>query len=314
MRPAIIEAWIQDVNRAKPTVSPRSAHETLTSPRHNPPVFDSPTTSPPAKRRRVLGDLPSSSLNSQIMMASQDPLDASARKPPRRSPRTPSPTKRQAAQKLDGEARIVEGGGLGDETPRATKPRRGNTFAAHERLVPSAGAAMPPHDTYSDSLARAEPPEASLPSRNTSSHTSTSGTSSFKRNSSPVKRTAALQDVGSGIHYRGLSDSGRELGTGNQKLLRDLRAAAEGIGVIPAAIANVVEDEIRIRADTIDKEATDVDFSREELRAVRKLNSASKRCERRFESEPEWNVAVHSVLLRLALGDDPSNPVVFRTM
>ena len=86
--------------------------------------------------------------------------------------------------------------------------------------------------------------------------------------------------------------------------------------VIPAAVVKLVKDEIRIRADTVDKDATsrtDGDFC-EELRAVRKLNSASKRCERRFESEPEWNVAVHSVLLRLALGDDPSIPVVFRTM
>lgn len=149
--------------------------------------------------------------------------------------------------------------------------------------------------------AESEIPQRRSPSRR--AQTESDAPSTSKRSASPVKRVAALRDVGSGIFYQELSDNGAELGTEGQELFWLLQDSSLGIGALPAAIEAELLPELG-RNRPFQMNTTDP-RSREELLAeldtVRGINRASRRCVKDCESEPEWNNSVQGTLLRLAL-------------
>ncbi|KAH8693313.1 hypothetical protein GQ44DRAFT_832798 [Phaeosphaeriaceae sp. PMI808] len=105
----------------------------------------------------------------------------------------------------------------------------------------------------------------------------------------PVKRVAALQDVGSRIFYQELSDNGAELGAEGRKLFWLLQDSSLGVAVLPVALEAELPPELeRIRPYQIDKADS---RSRDELLAgldaVRQINGASWRCVKDSKSEPE---------------------------
>jgi hypothetical protein len=191
MRPAVISAWQHDV------AASAIACLDSTSPPSNPlkrvHLFEE-TASPPnqqsPKRRRIA--------LSNIVPNPQN-MSANAKdRPPRKKTRTPSPQKRGKYIPDDIENQLG--------TPRA-----------RPHLLPHC---FDPPSSYQEALVadqdEPEPPQRRSPSRRAPSDSDAPSTS--KRSASPVKRVAALQDVGGGIFYQELSDNGAELGTEGQKL------------------------------------------------------------------------------------------------
>lgn len=128
---------------------------------------------------------------------------------------------------------------------RASSPRkRGNNVSDAEELEILPTQSHPPThhfdppSFYQEALAaeydESEAPQRRSPSRR--AQTESDAPSTSKRSASPVKRVAALQDVGSGIFYQELSDNGAELGTGGQELFWLLQDSSLGIAALPAAL------------------------------------------------------------------------------
>ncbi|KAF2005527.1 hypothetical protein P154DRAFT_312488 [Amniculicola lignicola CBS 123094] len=129
---------------------------------------------------------------------------------------------------------------------RAPSPRkRGNNVpdVAEELEIPLTRPQPPTHhfdppSLYKEALA-AEYDESEIQQRRSPSRqaqTESDAPATLKRSASPVKRVAALQDVGSGIFYQELSDNGAELGTEGQELFWLLQDSSLGIAALPAAL------------------------------------------------------------------------------
>lgn len=315
MRRNTINAWLSDTDSA---LSLRS-----------------PPTSLAAKRKRtVLGELPSARTNPRANQRTnqrttmQDDERPKAKshstpglhRPLTRTPRTPSPTKRQKLGHTRDAATGDESLGfqvlahVQDATPRASD------FLANHRQQTALSLRgnstnQPLQHTYFQALSESSEP-ATSPSREPSS---ASGTS--KRSTSPVKRVLALQEVGGGIRFMDLGDDFRELGDHCRGLFLDLRDDASGQQVIHPAVAKRVQEDAPVRPYHVDNGEDSHNCEAvllSELAAVRNINISSRRCSRDGESEGEWNTAVHAVLLRLAIHHDTERfgtiPVGFRNV
>lgn len=103
---------------------------------------------------------------------------------------------------------------------------------------------------------------------------------------------------------------GAELGQDGRELCRALLDVADKMEIFPAALpedwlAPGGDDEglvcIRPHQRNINDCRTEVELL-SELGAVKEINRASQRCSEDLDSEPEWNMAVHGPMLRLATG------------
>lgn len=318
MRPNIINAWINDTDIALSAHSPRLSLSRKRKAITTPPI------SP--KRRAVLGELPGANPNRRAAMQDNDhPKVESSSTPtlhesPRKTLRTPSPTKRQKLHHAKEATTFDESwenqvpSDFQDATPKASNILRNQREQGVLPLRSNPPSQLLQH-TYFQALSDSSEPVTS-PSRETSS---ASGTS--KRSTSPVKRVLALQDVGGGIRFMDLGDDFWELGDHCRGLFLNLRDDASGQQVVPASVAKRVQGDALIRPYHIDNEGEGQHSEAAllaELAAVRKINLSSRRCSRDGESEGEWNTAVHAVLLRLAILDDTekfgSFPVGFRNV
>ncbi|KAF2453094.1 hypothetical protein BDY21DRAFT_357261 [Lineolata rhizophorae] len=275
MRSAVISAWQHDVAASAAAYSGSTPPPTGRKRPHLSEPSETSSNQQSLKRRRVA--LSSIAINPRNVSA-----HTKDRSPSKRT-RAPSPRKR---------------GNNGSDV--ATK-ELGTPRTRSQPPIPR----FDPQSSYREALAadsdESEIPQPRSPSR--PAQTESDAPSTSKRSTSPVKRVAALQDVGSGIFYRELSDNGTELGTEGQELFWLLQDSSLGIAALPAALEpELLPEQGRIRPFQID--TTDL-RSRDELLAeletVREINRASRRCVRDSESEPEWNNSVHGTLLRLAL-------------
>ncbi|KAF5023645.1 hypothetical protein F66182_4290 [Fusarium sp. NRRL 66182] len=147
----------------------------------------------------------------------------------------------------------------------------------------------------------------SLPSASTRSSTSRQSSAS-KRSTSPLKSMATLGEAG--VTYDDLDD-GELLGEAGDALYQDLYEITSMVGIYPAEICQDISNAIQRKHRIHDLYKNDKDSrSREqllfELSEIQNIKRLSKRCSRDMEGEAEWNNAVHSTILRLALGtDDP---------
>ena len=284
MQDAIISAWMHDNELA---VTASSTNNSLKRALPCKEVTLSLNGQSPKKRRVTLSHINANPQNMPVITKDQSP---------RKTARTPSPRKRGAAIVNQIEEQLV--------TPRVQPHNMPLQFE-------------PPSQTsYAEALnTRPDEPEAPQPgslSRRTQSDSDALSTS--KRSASPVKRVAALQDVGDGIFFQELSDNGAELGNEGQKLFLSLRDLSFGVAVLPAALEHELLPELqRIMPYQCNKaDSRNHEELMAELDAVRQINRASRRCVKENESEPEWNNAVHGRLLRLALKSD--SQVGFRYM
>lgn len=160
----------------------------------------------------------------------------------------------------------------------------------------------------------AQPPPSQSPRRGRSAQSKSQQSendtaTTDPRSKSPVKTVAALQDVGGGIFYQPLSEAATELGTetGGKTLFDDLLDISRTFSVVPAAVQ--AELGAQLRPAQLDRE---VDMSSKhsgwhakkmlaELESVKEVCYASRLCAALGEGEAEWNNAVHSEMLRLAL-------------
>ncbi|KAK1764217.1 hypothetical protein QBC33DRAFT_547518 [Phialemonium atrogriseum] len=235
--------------------------------------------------------------------------------PTKRATRTPSPGKRASqriasvrnralyeteclTEEVVNEMASDDPTGL-DDTPRAS------------RRVPLRPVNLPA-PTYPQLLASEPPPARSnSPSKGSRSESSTSGApSSSRRSTSPIKRVAGLSSVGAGIFYKDMKRRGAELGPDGRELCRALLDVADKMEIFPAALpedwlAPGGDDEglvcIRPHQRNSNDRRTEVELL-SELGAVKEINRASQRCSEDLDSEPEWNMAVHGPMLRLAAG------------
>jgi hypothetical protein len=255
---------------------------------------DSP---PPPKRRKILGDIavnlanmpPRSPTKSATKVGRAD-TDKINLDPPKRYPtrtRTPSPTKLAS----------LFAAGDTDQTPRPPV-----STASH-------GSFLALDDSQPDDIPRA--------SSDSESRTSQS-TGASHRSSSPVKRVAALRQVAGGVTYPSLSDDAAELGVECKWFWDKLQEVVDdAVGIIPAVLkgdatfASLVRRKPRECWFASEDNGIGSAAVRQELESVCNIVKTAKRCSAEGDSEAEWNSAVHSPVLRLALGHDEDN-VCFR--
>lgn len=277
MRPAVISAWQHDVAASVAACS-ESTPPLTDRKRSRPYEARAAPNQRSQKRPRVA--LSTIDANPRSMSA-----HTKGRSPSKRT-RAPSPRKR--------------GNHVPDDAEKEPE-------IAHPRPHPPIHHFDPP-SSYPEALAtdyhESEVSRRSSPSRR--ARTESDAPSTPKRSASPVKRVAALQDVGSGIFYQELSDNGAELGTEGQQLFWSLQDSSLGIAALPSALEPELLPELGrnrpFQMDTTDSRSREELLT--ELESVREINRASRRCVKESESEPEWNSSVHGRLLHLALKNE----------
>ncbi|KAK7423043.1 hypothetical protein QQX98_001333 [Neonectria punicea] len=158
---------------------------------------------------------------------------------------------------------------------------------------------------YGSTLSRGSGQQLSNPPTLTSSQ-SHSQSSLSKRSSSPVKRVAALRDVGGGITFQDLGTNKEHLGEGGKRLFLKLRDIADKMGILPNAIMDEIsaaDPELCVRPFHLKEDTRSNNVLLAELKDIQAITRRSLRCDRDLEGEAEWNNAVHSKILRSALGE-----------
>ncbi|KND86760.1 hypothetical protein TOPH_08626 [Tolypocladium ophioglossoides CBS 100239] len=140
-----------------------------------------------------------------------------------------------------------------------------------------------------------------------------SSSAASRRSTSPIKRVAALQDVGGGLFFRNVSDNAEELGNEGRQLLWDLDDSASGLKTIPSPLW---EGDKSFRealggrrphpSHFDDADNRDLADLHRELSCIKEVIRESRRCDEECEPEAEWNTAVHGFLLRIVFGGDDS--------
>ncbi|KAM4059159.1 hypothetical protein HRG_007975 [Hirsutella rhossiliensis] len=137
--------------------------------------------------------------------------------------------------------------------------------------------------SYVDALAHTDN-ENTPPVFDAEAISSSSATS--RRSTSPIKRVAALHEIGGGIFFRNLSDNAEELENEGRQLSWDLDDSASGLKTIPRSL---------------------------EFSCIKAVVRESRRCDEECEPEAEWNGAVHGLILRIVFGGNDSS-VGYRCM
>ncbi|KAH7462296.1 hypothetical protein FOMA001_g18561 [Fusarium oxysporum f. sp. matthiolae] len=288
MKPFVIEAWAREVyfshiNDAG--LLPPSPTASISSPKQRATVRRSlsPKSSPRRKRiRTALGSIDPNRINMPTTRSGSP-----TKKP--RTARTPSPRKHDQ-----------------DETPRAIRS------TARSLVLPYA-------EALTAELATAREADNSLVLRDPETLSSSTGTSTRSR--SPVKCVASLHEVGGGIFYSNVTDSGDELGEIGQQLLWDLSDTSKSANTIPKRLWDsdqTFREDVgrqRLPAFFFDRDDNrEIEDLKQEYAFIKEINEASRRCEEECEPEAEWNSAVHGLLLRLVFDREKDEGVGYRYM
>ncbi|KAF4470117.1 hypothetical protein FALBO_2982 [Fusarium albosuccineum] len=289
MNPFVIEAWARDVyfshiNDAG--LLPLSPTPSISSPKQRASIRRSLSPKSSTRRKRVRTALDSIDLNRIDMPATRS--GSPTKKP--RTARTPSPKKTDR-----------------DETPRAVR-----STARSLTVLPYAQA-------LSAELATTRDTENALTLRDPETLSSSTGASTRSR--SPVKCVASLHQVGGGIFYSNVTDSGDELGEIGQQLLWDLSDTSKSANTIPKRLWDsdqTFREDVgrhRLPAFFFDRDdKREIDDLKREYASIKEINEASRRCEEECEPEAEWNSAVHGFLLRLIFDHEKDDGVGYRSM
>ncbi|KAJ3455212.1 hypothetical protein MRS44_013812 [Fusarium solani] len=206
----------------------------------------------------------------------------------------------EATETVEGTSNIMDTGSVEDDdeeeeedqnTPRSSRQILAYRHPFHSQGVPSLG----PGAGNSQSLWRREGSSSELPSlssppsptRSEASTTTgkTNTTNTSRRSKSPAKSVSDLHLAAKPFDYNGEAAL--------PPLLRGLKDARDGIGIIPAGIkANY-------------SQSTDRPQALRELDEIRRILRESKYCQQDSASEAAWNDGVSSRVLYLALEPVP---------
>ncbi|KPM44076.1 hypothetical protein AK830_g2421 [Neonectria ditissima] len=321
MRRDIIFAWLKDLEVSTPLFSPSLTKRerpttTLSSPRKwqlqsSPPMSKS-TSSQQQCSANSVDEEARESLHQISALQSKVSLRQSAHQQAKGVDKSGSPTRRSARsiRANSAEEGSVAKSDANSHNDDIDKPNLGGQATPRPPKIEAKHTSVP-SDASTSNFIRALASDERLfyqePGAG-SSKTFISNQSSTKRSTSPVKRVITLRDVGGGVFYEDLNGNQMHLGSGGQELFGDLSDVADKVGILPASIRQDIataESATRIRDFQLNTEETrNRSDLLDELSQIRKINRLSRRCERDLEGEAEWNHAVHSAVLRLALGSE----------
>ncbi|KAF4956716.1 hypothetical protein FSARC_11484 [Fusarium sarcochroum] len=124
---------------------------------------------------------------------------------------------------------------------------------------------------------------------------------------SPSKAKAALREAS--ITYDEIVDNDAMLGDARDHLYRDLAEISNKVGVFPAGICDEILDatDHKFNMHSLYKNMEDSRSRQQllnELKEIQTIKQLSRRCGEEIEGKAEWNIAIHSAVLQLALGPD----------